>query len=656
MSTDLLRAQANERVDLVDWLHLAEIVPREQQREITAQLFLDPSKSTRYILDGFAISASPTSQVKVTQGRAILAYRDGATVYESVLTTEGDAEKIVSVGALSNATYGIYIRFEYLDTDLASRVFWGPTAPGAEFTQTVPTRRQANWSMRLETTSPGAEWEKIGEAVVAAGVVTGTTDQRDFYFEGPVDGSYASGWSSDGGGVANDRSSDRQQYGVFDFQTFTAAMRQSLEDIKGRGLRKWYERDIGGMNLGFDAAPVEDRLQVGSASTYLDGTAGSEKLAMGSKFSLDVSGGGTLITFDTGDTLNFDFANNNWEWNLNGLGEMVRIGPQGLQTEGGVRAGDITTTTHDNDFAAPSGGIVCGGTTNPASGEGIFAKGIAVGYDANPADDAVTVGDANFGLVFDVDTFGNPGVLFEPDAHIVYYRTPNAFGFHIPGTQLVNLGAGGLELEVGGMIVGFSGTQVPGRLQVGTGDFNMHWDGTDGFLYFDSATYFTYDRSAGKYIFRVGGVDELVLNSTVLAPNAASGVGLGTVTEPFDDSFVKSLSVTSAADSPATTAENYTRGKNNTITARGSVSSAAALGAGHWNVNATIGHGATGVYVIALDTNVTSTASVIACLSTGTANTYFIDANLSALNQVTVRISNASLTPSDADFSFMVIG
>ncbi|MFA5028483.1 MAG: hypothetical protein WC713_11470, partial [Candidatus Methylomirabilota bacterium] len=77
---------------------------------------------------------------------------------------------------------------------------------------------------------------------------------------------YRSGWSVDGGGVFADRSVDRATYGVGDLQMFSAAVRQCLEDIKGRGLRRWWDRDIGGLNIGFDADPVEDVLAVGDAN------------------------------------------------------------------------------------------------------------------------------------------------------------------------------------------------------------------------------------------------------------------------------------------------------------------------------------------------------------------------------------------------------
>jgi hypothetical protein len=179
----------------------------------------------------------------------------------------GDATKIVDLSTYPSATYNIYVRFEWVDDETKSRIFWDPSGDGSEFAQTIATRKTSNWSVRVETASPGSEWLQIGTVVQSTMVIT---DQRPLYFEGLVSGSYASGWSTDGGGVANDRSATRGTYGVRDIQMFTAAMRQCLEDIKGRGLRRWWERSIGGMNIGFDADPTEDKLCVKDTSFGLD--------------------------------------------------------------------------------------------------------------------------------------------------------------------------------------------------------------------------------------------------------------------------------------------------------------------------------------------------------------------------------------------------
>lgn len=270
MATDRLRVEGNERLDLQDF----QFILGEQQvathRQLLSQLICSPDRERKWILSGFAITNPTGTQVQVTKGRGLFAeYRSGA-VYYGLLATDGDAAKIVDINTYASGVYGIYVRFEEVEGNFQPRIFWNASGLGSEYTETIATRYLANWSVRVEATSPGDEWLQIG--TVNRGDMA-LVDMRDFYFEGPVDGSYASGWSTDGGGIANDRSADRKTYGVADFQKFSAATRQCLEDIKGRGLRRWWERDIGGMNLGFDANPVEDRLALGDADFFLDGGA-----------------------------------------------------------------------------------------------------------------------------------------------------------------------------------------------------------------------------------------------------------------------------------------------------------------------------------------------------------------------------------------------
>lgn len=261
---DLLNAESAQRVDLRDFLFGIDASQQGSHQELMGEFVLNPNSPTRYrVLEGFAISNPSGKQLQVARGRAIMGQREGAIVKSAALTTAGDANKIVDMTAFSLGTYGIYIRFELVDGDNETRSFWDPSGGGAEFSQIIATKRLANWSMRVESSSPGTEWMYIGDVDQAT---MGITDKRDFMFEGSVDSTYAPGWSAEGGGIANDRNADRQQYGVKDFHTFTAALRQCLEDIKGRGLKRWWEKSIGGMNIGFDSDPLVGRLAVESSS------------------------------------------------------------------------------------------------------------------------------------------------------------------------------------------------------------------------------------------------------------------------------------------------------------------------------------------------------------------------------------------------------
>lgn len=369
MST--LRVEPNERIDYGDFnFAVAEAMDAAVRQE--SQYFLtNPLAAVRsWILSGFGMTNLSGKQLTVTLGRALLAARINGTVQYGYISAEGDVSKTIDMGPLAATTYNVYLRFEMVDGDSSSRVFWNPAGSGSEFTSTVTTRRNANWSIRVETSNPGAEWLQIGTANnVGASLVL--VDQRNFYFEGSVPSTYPSGWSSDGGGVANDRNANRATYGVADLQTFTAATRQCLEDIKGRGLRRWWDRDIGGMNIGFDAAPVEDRLAVGDASFNLYHTAAGV-------------GSTPEIAFDTGnDRLQYLRTSNEYDFQIAGVTE-ARIKAAGLAVANGIYVGDVTGAPTDNDIYAE-------GTIEAV--QGLFGTGLAAGYGVYGVGSA-TVGTA----------------------------------------------------------------------------------------------------------------------------------------------------------------------------------------------------------------------------------------------------------------------
>jgi len=259
-----LRAEGNERIDLDDFVNMSDTNMDSIARGAGSDFFASASASARsWVLTGFDMTNPALKQLTVTRGRAILAARINGSVQYGYLTTEGDVSKTVDLVGLGAGTYGVYIRFEKIADDSATRLFWNPAAGGSEYAQTIATRYSANWSVRVELTSPGSDWLLIGTAQVTGAPTLTLVDKRNLYFEGSVDSSYASGWSTDGGGVANDRNATRKTYGASDLHTFIAATRQCLVDIKGRGLKKWYSRDIGGMNIGFDADPVSGTLAIG---------------------------------------------------------------------------------------------------------------------------------------------------------------------------------------------------------------------------------------------------------------------------------------------------------------------------------------------------------------------------------------------------------
>jgi hypothetical protein len=392
---DLLRVEAGERIDLGDFQQATDTVVDASLRTVLDQVLTNPAGSTRaWILSGFELTNAVLYQATVTRGSAIFARREGAQTLYGSLAFEGDSSRTVDLATYANGTYGVYIRFEYIDSDIQNRIFWNPTAPGSEYARSLATRRRANWSMRVELTTPGSEWTKIGEVTKTGVPGLSPVDMRKFYFEGPVNSSFQSGWSTDGGGGANDRSASRQTYGIRDFQTFTAAMRQCLEDIKGRGLRRWWSRDIGGMNVGFDAAPVEDRVAVGDADFYLAFNSGNPKIqwettsyqgfsrslfrwqwyANSARLAQLDSAGFTLaadtfgliydstdptVTFAATEWIKWSIANNRFEFRVGGNVEAA-INANGIVILNGLYVGGLGGVPVDNQIYA-EGDIRTGG-------------------------------------------------------------------------------------------------------------------------------------------------------------------------------------------------------------------------------------------------------------------------------------------------------
>lgn len=491
---DLLRTEANERVDLGDWQYATVGALDRVGRHTVEQMLTNPVGATRsWILEGFRMSNPAAQQIQVDRGVAILAYREGGVTNFGAVTAEGDVNKIVDIASFANATYGIFIRFEYVDGDSQNRIFWNPSGLGSEFAQTIPTRRKANWSVRIELTSPGGEWTKIGE-VVKSGGPPAITDMRKLYFEGAVNASYQSGWSTDGGGVANDRSADRQLNGTRDFQTFTAAMRQTIEDIKGRGLRRWWDRDIGGMNIGFDANPTEDRLALGDAAMHLQWHSITPYLRF------DDLGGNSQIVYHRGS--------DHFEFDINGVAEMF-----------------LRTTGVD------------------------IADGLNVGFLGSPITaDQVKIGDVDFALSFNGGIpamFGNVAT----NDHLRFFRDPTvanrAWQFMINNTLELAIKSTGIQVFDGANIgVSITDPPVADRLMVGDTSFYLDLGTANPIFFFDTTggnDFISYTRSTNIYDFQIGGVSQLQLSAGILRPGANGGGDLGSTSVRWNEVFSQFL-------------------------------------------------------------------------------------------------------------------
>src|SRR5512137_1268010 len=112
MTTDIIRVQENERVDLEDFEFAAGQSLLDNSRQIVDQLLTKPGIQQTWIVKGFAIDNPSGSQLRVTRGSALLAYRDKATIKHGYITAQGETERILDLAGFAAGTYGIYVKFD----------------------------------------------------------------------------------------------------------------------------------------------------------------------------------------------------------------------------------------------------------------------------------------------------------------------------------------------------------------------------------------------------------------------------------------------------------------------------------------------------------------------------------------------------------------
>ena len=505
MGSDLLNVSANQRVDLVDFEFLADEGLQANVREPNANLMTNPGGLRKWILEGFAMSNPAGEQLQVTKGRGLLGSREGAQVHYGMLTVEGDTSKTIDMGVLSDdANWGVYIRFEYNDGDSASRIFWNPAGTGSELSQSVPTRRLANWSLRVELSNPGSEWLKIGTVDNTGGTLV-ITDERPFFFEGVPDDSYQSGWSTEGGGVANDRNADRALYGVHDFQSFTAAMRQCVEDIRGRGLRRWWEKGIGGLNVGFDTDPTEGEINLVDTNFKMWNT-------------------GTSVGFDVEGSTNsfwYDRSANEFYWEIAGTTELkVAAGgvsiPNDLFLDSRVLTfGPDGSNDHiDYDDTGKDFSMWIDG------GEEYTFGNSALDMHSNEIDNCGNIdgsGDITMGSITMTGAIYTTGKLGRDATDYLQWTDNTQLGFWVNNSEEMRLVAGGLSITNGLYVGSVSGSptdnkvyaegdveagaylRAAGRLYLGSNDY-MVWDNTNWDLLLE-ATRCVRHTDTGQHIF-----------------------------------------------------------------------------------------------------------------------------------------------------------
>lgn len=316
MTTNLLSFAANERLDLGELGYLGQDQPTALMSSVLGGFHSKASRDQGlYILHGFGVqagvgtnSSSPAqNQLLVSPGSGILAWRRDAGTPRFGMMADLDgtdqAAQSVDLTFFPAGQYTIWLRMSFTPSNATDRTFWASGDVGREYAQLTSTRLVATWEVQAlsQGSNPGAEWVAIARLTWASpatqgggGTLSAVQDTRPLYFEGQASATptFSAGW-----GAGNDRSSDRGQYGIQDLRTMLAALRQCIEDVKGPGLRRWYEPTMGGLNVGFGPnAPTEGRVALGDASFYLQGrtsaTAGHAYLTA------NVDGGGNATGFD----------------------------------------------------------------------------------------------------------------------------------------------------------------------------------------------------------------------------------------------------------------------------------------------------------------------------------------------------------------------
>lgn len=377
MGNDRLRVESSERVDLEDFEFLSSESMDAAVQNLPGNVLTNPDGTRAWVITGFEMTNPSGAQLQVDRGVAILSRRRGGVVEYGVVAADGDAQKILDLATYSIATYGIYIRFEAPAGDQESRIFWDASGSGSEFAQSIATRYLANWGLRVESTSPGAEWLYIGDVQVSAGPAISITDRRDLYFEGEVDNSYANRWGS-----GTDRNSDRQQYGIRDFQTFTEAVRTILEEWRPPGSR-WYELDgLYGAGQGASGPGVEGVGASGNNGPGIKGT--GDGTGAGGEFTGGTSGPGVTGAGGAGSN---DPGVSGTGGTTNGVG----VSGQGTGTGSGVEGTGGAT----NGVGVSGQGVGTGsgveGTGGPTDGVGVKGTGDGQGSGV----EGVASGDSN---------------------------------------------------------------------------------------------------------------------------------------------------------------------------------------------------------------------------------------------------------------------
>lgn len=237
------RFERGERVDQPDFQQsVTNVHQRALAQAVEALVFGGDQTGTGFVLGDAFQTTQVGNIVTVTRGAgtAILTYRDEeGNAQRGAVIAGGAAAKNFDGSGLAAATYNVWIRFSFRQSNIENRFFWNPSGtPQQETQRSVSTRFAEDWEVAIEQVQPGPEWIAIAE--VAFPFASPPTDLRPGLYEDPVNTGTIltdSDW-----GDANDRSDSRGANGVTSIPRFARAVFRQLQDIIGGG--RWYSEPI----------------------------------------------------------------------------------------------------------------------------------------------------------------------------------------------------------------------------------------------------------------------------------------------------------------------------------------------------------------------------------------------------------------------------
>lgn len=226
----------------------------------------------------------------------------------------------------------------------------------------------------------------------------------------------------------------------------------------------------GGLIVGFDGTPVDDRIQIGDANFRVDFNSGTPQVVF------DTSGGSDYVQYDR--------TNNEFEFVIGNV-DVAKLSASGLEVY----------------------------------------TGLVVGFVATPSADVVQVGNALFGLDYNG---GTPRFIVDTDDYFTFTRASNQWDWVIGGTIEMSFNASGLQVG-NGLQVGFYGTPTDDAIEIGAATFRILNAGTpsiqfnngaaaDPRLYWDGTRLeFTVTSGSPRYPLKV--------SASGIAVGGASGGG-----------------------------------------------------------------------------------------------------------------------------------